>query len=80
MKVSQLNTEAKNIIKPKTLLKENKYKLRNVLTTIFSIVEKFEQSGEGESKNTKEKIEVLKNVISDMVKDEDQKNIIRGNG
>ena len=40
----------------------------------------FEKNGNADSKNDREKIDILKNVISDMVKDEDQKSVIRGDG
>ena len=43
------------------------------------IIKKFENSSIN-MKSDREKIDILKSVISDMVKDEDQKKIIRGEG
>ena len=45
MKVSDLNKDIQNIKNQKPLSNENKDKLRNVLTNVFDVIEKFERNG-----------------------------------
>jgi hypothetical protein len=49
-----------------------------VLAIILGFIERFEINSDGGSRSDRDKIDVLKGVVSDMVKDEDQKKIIRG--
>ena len=78
MTVKDLINEVDEIKKTKPLSDKNKDKLRNVLSSMFDVIEKFEKGENIDGKSDKEKIDLLKNIISDMVKDEDQKKIIRG--
>jgi|SaaInlStandDraft_6_1057023.scaffolds.fasta_scaffold99723_3 hypothetical protein len=75
MRVSDINTEVKKQKYPS----EKKVKLRNVLSNLFDAIVRFENSG-GDKKSNKEKMELLKDLIIGMIKDEDQKKIIRGEG
>lgn len=77
MKLSDINEDVQGLINSKQ--PSNKYKLKNVLSNIFNTIERFENNGEF-YKNDRDKIDVLKNVISDMVKTEDQNSIIKGDG
>ena len=52
--------------------------LRDILTIMLNTIERFENNENAESKNDRDKIEVIKNLLSDMIKDEDQKRIIKG--
>jgi hypothetical protein len=52
--------------------------LRDNLTIMLNTIERFENSGNAESKNDRDKIDILKNLINDMIKDEDQRRIIKG--
>jgi hypothetical protein len=79
MKVGDINNDIKGLLNSKDSSKKNKYKLKNVLSNIFNTIERFENNSEF-YKNDRDKLDVLKNVISDMAKDDDQKRIIRGDG
>ena len=52
--------------------------LRDILTIMINTIQRFENSGNTDSKNDRDKIDILKNLITDMIKDEDQKRIIKG--
>lgn len=78
MRIKDLLNEVEEIQNSKPLSKENKDKLRNVLSSMFDVIEKFEKGENIDGKSDKEKIDLLKNIISDMVKDSEQKAIIKG--
>lgn len=79
MKVSDLNRSVQNVKKLKPILdKGSKGSLKDLLSAMSNIIEKFEKDGGSDSKDDKDKIMVLKNIISDMIEDTAQKNIIRG--
>ena len=52
--------------------------LRDLLSVLLNTIEKFENNGTSKNKNSKDKIDVLKNLITDMIKDEDQRRTIKG--
>lgn len=79
MKVADLNREIKDVNK-KSTSKKQPQKLKDVLSIISNSIQKFEKSGQLNSKIDKDKMDILKNVVSDMIKDEDQKQIIMGKG
>lgn len=62
------------------LPKDKKDKLRNVLSSMFSTIERFERGEDITSKDDKEKIEMLRDTIQSMIKEEDRKKVIRGDG
>lgn len=78
MKVSDLFLEVENIKNPKKLSQQNKKKLRDVLSGMFDTIERVEKDGDIHLKSDTEKIDLLKNIIANMVKDEEQKSIIKG--
>ena len=78
MKVSDLLLEVENIKTPKKLSKENKKKLKDYLSDIFDTIERVEKDDDIHLKSDKEKIDLLKNLVSDMTKDEEQKSVIKG--
>ncbi len=61
-------------------LKENNGSLRDMLSLMFNIIQKFETNGKVSRKNDTDKIDILKTMIADMMKDSEQKQIIRGDG
>ncbi len=61
-------------------LKESKDSLRDMLSLMFNIIQKFETNGKVSRKNDSDKIDILKTMIADMMKDSEQKQIIRGDG
>lgn len=79
MKVADLNREIKDVNK-KSTSKKQPQKLKDVLSIISNSIQKFEKNGQLNSKIDKDKIDILKNIVSDMIKDEDQKQIIMGKG
>lgn len=75
MRVRDLINEVEEVKNP--LPKDSKDKLRNVLTNVFDVIEKFERNGVID-KNSTQKIDFLKDTIKSIIKDEDEKKIIRG--
>jgi hypothetical protein len=67
-------------VRRKNQLKESKHSLIDMLSLMFNVIQKFATDGKVSRKNDAEKIDVLKNMISDMMNDSDQKKIIRGDG
>ena len=51
-----------------------------MLLIISNEIQRFEKNGQVDSKLDKDKIDILKNIVSDMIKNEDQKQIIMGKG
>lgn len=77
MKVSDLNKGVKDLKNPKPLSKGNKDKLRNALSNMFDVIEKYERDGSIDPKSN-DKINFLKDTIQSIIKDADQKKIIKG--
>ena len=75
MRVRDLINEVEEVKNP--LPKDSKDKLRNVLTNVFDVIEKFERNGVID-KNSTQKIDFLKDTIKSIIKDADEKKIIRG--
>ena len=75
MKVRDLINEVEEVKNP--LPKDSKDKLRNVLSNVFDVIEKFERNGVID-KNSTQKIDFLKDTIKSIIKDADEKKIIRG--
>ena len=73
MKVRDLINEVEEVKNP--LPKDSKDKLRNVLTNVFDVIEKFERNGVID-KNSTQKIDFLKDTIKSIRRDEDEKKII----
>ena len=78
MKLRDLNQNVKDLKNPKPLSNENKKKLRDTLADMSDVIEKFEKTGEIETKSEREKVGFLKDFIFNMIKDEDEKRIIKG--
>jgi ribosome recycling factor len=62
------------------LSKDQKQKLRNVLSSMFDTIERFEKNGKIESKDDKEKVEMLRDTISSMIKSKERESVIKGDG
>ena len=78
MKLRDLNKDVANLKKPKPLSSENRKKLRDTLADMSDVIENFEKTGEIATKLEREKVSLLKDFIFNMIKDEDEKRIIRG--
>lgn len=76
MKVKDITLDVKHFDKSKYLSNKNKKKLTDALSSMFDVIERFEKTGKVDGKSDQDKIDVLKNVISDMIKSEDQKKVI----
>lgn len=70
MKLRELNKEAAIETKSKSV--------RDVLSPLYGVIQKFETNQNIAKKGEGEKITVLKSMIADMLKDSDQKRLIRG--
>ena len=70
MKLRELNKEAAIETKSKSV--------RDVLSLLYGVIQKFETDQNIAKKGEGEKIAVLKSMIADMLKDSDQKRLIRG--
>jgi hypothetical protein len=73
MKIRDITESSENLRKP-----NNNDTLRDLLSVLLNTIEKFENNGTSKNKNSKDKIDVLKNLITDMIKDEDQRQTIKG--
>ena len=71
MKLRELNKEAAIETKSKSV--------RDVLSQMYDVIQKAEKSVGFGQKDEAEKIRTLKGMIADMLKDSEQKAIIRGN-
>ncbi|WP_429082670.1 hypothetical protein [Aeromonas veronii] len=71
MKLRELNKEAAVETKSKSV--------RDVLLMMYNVIQKAEKSVGFGQKDEAEKIVILKAMIADMLKDSDQKALIRGN-
>ena len=71
MKLRELNKEAEIETKSKSV--------RDVLSMMYDVIKKAEKSVGFSQKDEAEKINILKAMIADMLKDSDQKALIRGN-
>ena len=67
-------------VRNQSLSKEKRDRLRNVLSSMFGTIQRFERNGKLELRDDKEKIEMLKDTIHSMIKEEDRKKVIRGDG
>ena len=80
MKVSDLNNEVKKLKEVHSPSeKKSSDPMRNMLSTLFDVIERCERGGL-RGRDNKDKVDVLKTIISDMVKDKEQKQIIKGDG
>ena len=70
MKLRKLNKEAAIETKSKSVT--------DVLSLMYGVIQKFETDQNIAKKGEGEKIAVLKSMIADMLKDSDQKQLIRG--
>jgi len=52
--------------------------LRDLLSVLLNTIERFENNGNSMNKNSKDKTDILKNLLTDMIKDYDQKQTIKG--
>ena len=73
MKIRDITESISNLRKP-----NSNDTLRDILTIILNTIEKFENNGNSMNKNSKDKTDILKNMLSDMIKDEDQRRTIKG--
>ena len=78
MKLRDLNEDIMNLKKPQPLSSENRKNLRDTLANMSDVIEKFEKTGKIENKTEREKVVLLKDFIFNLIKDEDEKRIIRG--
>jgi len=78
MKVRDLISEVEEV--KNSSPKEQRDKLRNVLSLMFDTIERFENSQSINSKDDKEKIQMLRDTIQSMIQAEDRKKVIRGDG
>ena len=78
MKLRDLNEDIMNLKNLHLLSNENKKNLRDTLASMYDRLERFEKIGKIENKTEREKVILLKDFIFNLIKDEDEKRIIRG--
>lgn len=78
MKLRDLNEDIMNLKNLHLLSNENKKNLRDTLASMYDRLERFEKIGKIETKTEREKVVLLKDFIFNLIKDEDEKRIIRG--
>lgn len=79
MKIANLNNSVKEVSKKYTS-KKQPVTLKDMLLIISNEIQRFEKNRQVDSKIDKDKIDILKNIVSDIIKNEDQKQIIMGKG
>jgi hypothetical protein len=77
MKLDSLNNSVKEI-QNKSASKKQPTDLEDMLSTMLGVIQRFEKNGNGTYKNTRDRIDILKNFVTDFIKDEEQKQIIMG--
>ena len=77
MKLDSLNNSVKEIHN-KSASKQQPTDLEDMLSTMLGVIQRFEKNGNGTYKNTRDRIDILKNFVTDFIKDEEQKKIIMG--
>ena len=77
MKLDSLNNSVKEIHN-KSASKKQPTDLEDMLSTMLVVIQRFEKNGNGTYKNTRDRIDILKNFVTDFIKDEEQKKIIMG--
>ena len=77
MKLDSLNNSVKEI-QNKSASKKQPNPLEDMLSTMLGVIQRFEKNGNGTYKNTRDRIDILKNIITDMMKFENQNRIIMG--
>ncbi len=78
MKLRDLNEDIMNLKNLHLLSNENKKNLRDTLASMYDRLERFEKIGKIENKTEREKVILLKDFIFNLIKDEDEKRIIKG--
>jgi uncharacterized protein (UPF0305 family) len=73
MQVSDLNNNVKNITS-----KKQPVQLKDMLSKLLNVIEKFEKNGKIDFKGHRERMDILTSFISDFIKDDEQKRIISG--
>lgn len=73
MQVSDLNNNVK-----KSTSKKQPVQLKDMLSTILNIVENFEKHGKIDFKVHRERMDILKDLVTSFIKDDEQKRIISG--
>ena len=77
MKLDSLNNSVKEI-QNKSASKKQPNPLEDMLSTMLGVIQRFEKNGNGTYKNTRDIIDILKNFVTDFIKNEEQKKIIMG--
>jgi|694.fasta_scaffold08412_19 hypothetical protein len=57
---------------------KNSTQFRDMLSTLLNVIGQFENNRNLISKNTKERVDILKKIVSDMMRDDYQKRVIMG--
>ncbi len=76
MQVSDLNNNVKNI--KKSTSKKQPVQLKDMLSKLLNVIEDFEKNGNGTYKNTRDRMDILKDLVMSFIKDDEQKRIISG--
>lgn len=78
MKVRDLLKETEEKLQP--ISNDEKDKLRNVLSSMFDTIQRFEKNGKIDSKNDMKKIQMLRDTIQSMIQSKDREKVIKGEG
>jgi hypothetical protein len=78
MKVRDLLKETEEKLQP--ISNDEKDKLRNVLSSMYDTIQRFEKNGKINSKDDMEKIQMLRDTIQSMIQSKDREKVIKGDG
>ncbi len=77
MQVSNLNNDVKKIQK-KSTSKKQPVQLKDMLSKLLNVIEDFEKNGKIDFKVHRERLDILKDLVTSFIKDDEQKRIIKG--
>jgi polyhydroxyalkanoate synthesis regulator phasin len=77
MQVSDLNNNVKSITK-KSTSKKQPVQLKDMLSKLLNVIEDFEKNGKIDFKVHRERLDILKDLVTSFIKDDEQKRIISG--
>lgn len=78
MQVSDLNNNVKNINNKKSTSKKQPVQLKDMLSKLLNVIEDFEKNGKIDFKVHRERMDILKDLVTSFIKDDEQKRIISG--
>lgn len=78
MRVNDLIKEVEQVKNQNKLSTKSKEQLRDVLSDMFDVIERFEKNGSSNLKSDRDKIDLLKSTITSLIAQHEREKIIKG--